>query len=137
MAYDQGLAERLRALCEQRRGVTEKAMFGGVAFLLEGKMFVGIVKDELMVRVGKDAHDEALARPHARTMDFTGRPMRGYVFVSPPGFAEDRDLARWFERALAHVATLVEGAVEGKSKKATPGTRRKPARSGAATRRRS
>lgn len=106
MAYDEGLAERLRALLDERPGVTEKAMFGGVAFLLDGKMFVGIVKDELMARVGPDAHEAALRQPHARTMDFTGRPMRGYVFVAPEGFAEDAALQRWVERAIEHVRTL-------------------------------
>lgn len=106
MAYDLGLAERLRELLDGRRGVAEKAMFGGVAFLLDGKMFVGIVKDELMVRVGEPAHDEAVRRPHARTMDFTGRPMRGYVFVRPEGVEDDAVLASWVEQAHQHVATL-------------------------------
>ncbi len=69
-------------------------------------MFVGIVKDELMVRVGPDAHEAALGEPHARTMDFTGRPMRGYVFVAPAGYAEDPVLRRWVDRGLAHVETL-------------------------------
>lgn len=123
MAYDQGLAERLRALLDGRRGVTEKAMFGGVAFLLDGKMFVGIVKDELMVRVGAEAHDEAQARPHARTMDFTGRPMRGYVFVAPEGFSEDHVLARWVEQAHAHVGTL---PAKAHPKKSSPAKRPAP-----------
>jgi len=81
MAYDTGLAERIRDLVAGRQGVTEKAMFGGLAWMLNGKRFVGIVGDELMARVGPKAHDAAVARPHARVMDFTGRPMRGYVFV--------------------------------------------------------
>ena len=115
MAYDQGLAERLRELLDARRGVTEKAMFGGVCFLLGGRMFIGIVKDELMVRVGPDAHDDALGEPHARTMDFTGRPMRGYVFVAPPGFEDDRVLGRWIDRAYQHVVTLPEKG-EGKAR---------------------
>jgi len=73
MAYDEGLAERIRALLEDERGVTEKKMFGGVAFLLDGKMFVGIVKHDLMVRVGPDRYQESLRRRHARPMDFTSR----------------------------------------------------------------
>lgn len=108
MAYDEGLAERVReVLRESRIAATEKKMFGGVAWLFGGSMGVGIVKEELMVRVGPAAHDDALTRPHARTMDFTGKPMRGYVFVKPAGFAADRDLERWvregaqFARALA------------------------------------
>jgi TfoX/Sxy family transcriptional regulator of competence genes len=122
MAYDQGLAERLRALLDGRTGVTEKAMFGGVCFLLHGKMFVGIVKDELMVRVGEQAHDDAIRRPHARVMDFTGRPMRGYVFVAPEGFEEDDALARWVEQAHAHAGTLPEKKARSRS----PATKRAP-----------
>jgi TfoX/Sxy family transcriptional regulator of competence genes len=106
MAYDQGLAARIRDELADRDGVTEKQMFGGIAYLLEGKMFVGIVGDELMVRVGPDADDEALERPHVRPMDFTGRPMKGYVFVAPKGVTEDSVLRDWIERALRHVATL-------------------------------
>ena len=85
MSYDETLAERIRKALEHRRDVTEKKMFGGLAFLLEGSMFCGIVKDELMVRVGTARYEEALTEPHVRPMDFTGRPARGYVFVAPPG----------------------------------------------------
>ena len=137
MAYDAGLAERMRELLVGRRGVIEKAMFGGVAFLLDGKMFVGIAKSELMVRVGPEAYEDALRDPHARTMDFTGRPMRGYVFVAPAGFEEDEALARWIDRSAAHVATLP--AKEAKrpaakrplpvaAKPASPGKKRKSTR---------
>lgn len=107
MAYDEKLAERIRkVLGGKRKGVTEKQMFGGVAFLLDGKMFVGIVKDELMVRVGPDGHEKAIAKPHARTMDFTGRPMKGYVFVKPEGLTRDAALATWVDWAADHIATL-------------------------------
>lgn len=107
MAYDEKLAERIRkVLGGTRKRVAEKEMFGGIAFLLDGKMFVGIVKDELMVRVGKDAHEKAIAKPHARTMDFTGRPMKGYVFVKPAGLAKDAALAAWVDQAAAHAAAL-------------------------------
>jgi TfoX/Sxy family transcriptional regulator of competence genes len=109
MAYDEGLAERLREMLEGRKGVTEKKMFGGVCYLLHGKMFVGIVKDSLMVRVGPAAHADALRQPHARVMDFTGRPMKGYVFVAPDGFDSDRELRAWVDRALAFVSTLAAG----------------------------
>lgn len=94
------------AFTDRRGGAPLTDTFGGVAFLLDGKMFVGIVKDELMVRVGPDAHEAALGEPHARTMDFTGRPMRGYVFVAPAGYAEDPVLRQWVDRGLAHVETL-------------------------------
>ncbi len=106
MAYDEGLAERLAEILARRKGVTSKKMFGGLCYLLGGKMFVGIVKDTLMVRVGPAAYADALAQPHAREMDFTGKPMKGYVFVAPAGFDSERDLRAWVDRALAFVATL-------------------------------
>lgn len=81
-------------------------MFGGVAFLLDGKMFCGIVKSELMVRVGPDRHNEALLNPGARTMDFTGRPMRGYVFVAPEGCRTAASLAGWVKWGADFAATL-------------------------------
>ena len=106
MAYDEGLAERLRELVQERPGIGEKKMFGGLCFLSRGYMFVGIVGEALMARVGPDAYGKALRRPHARPMDFTGKPMKGYVFVDPPGYEEDRDLKRWVEESLKFVGTL-------------------------------
>lgn len=81
-------------------------MFGGLAFLSRGHMFVGIAKEALMVRVGPAAYAEALRRAHTREMDFTGRPMKGYVFVDPPGFERDEDLAYWVLAGHSFVATL-------------------------------
>jgi hypothetical protein len=106
MAYDARLATRVRDAVAGRRGVTEQAMFGGLAFLLDGKMFCGVLGSELLARVGPDAHDDAMARPHVRIMDFTGRPMRGYVFVGAEAIARDADLARWVGDCAAHVKTL-------------------------------
>jgi TfoX/Sxy family transcriptional regulator of competence genes len=106
MAYDQGLAQRLREVLEEQLDVTEKTMFGGIAFLLHGSMFVGIVHDDLMVRVGPAEHAAALARPHARPMDFAGRPMNGYVYVAPEGMESDAALAGWVHLALRFVSTL-------------------------------
>ncbi len=102
MAYDEGLAERIREHFEGDPRVSEKKMFGGVAFLVNGNMAAGIIRDELMVRVGPDAHELAAALPHARPMDFTGRPMRGFVQVAPAGFEEDADLAAWLARGVRH-----------------------------------
>jgi TfoX/Sxy family transcriptional regulator of competence genes len=82
----------------------EKKMFGGLTFMVAGRMACGVVHDELMVRVGPDGHDAALAEPHTRPMDFTGRPMRGMVYVDPAGVASDADLASWLDRAIS-VAT--------------------------------
>src|SRR5215468_5675464 len=106
MAYDEMLEERIRRTVGGRVGVTEKKMFGGIAFLHAGKMFCGIVKDDLMVRVGPDRHEEALGEPHVRPMDFTGRPMKGYVFVAPGGYESDTALEKWVRWALAFVETV-------------------------------
>ena len=106
MAYDPKLAERVRRAVARKRGVTEKAMFGGVAFLLNGKMFCGVSSDDLMVRVGPERHEEALRRPHVRPMDFTGRPMKGYVFVGTAGCGTQRQVEGWVAKGTAFVATL-------------------------------
>ena len=97
MAYDEALASRVREVLGTRRGVTEKKMFGGLAFLFHGKMFCGIAKDDLMVRVGPERYEEALGRPHVRPMDFTRRPMKGYVFVGPAECRTRRAIAPWVE----------------------------------------
>jgi hypothetical protein len=106
MAYDEGLAERIRAVLDGDARVTEKRVFGGIAFLLDGKMFVGVVKDELMVRVGPAGYEGALQDRHARAMDFTGRPMAGYVFVAPEGTSEEAALGRWVGLGRSFAATL-------------------------------
>jgi TfoX/Sxy family transcriptional regulator of competence genes len=100
MAYDEGLAQRIRELLEDDPRVAEKKMFGGVAFLVDGHMACGIIRDELMVRVGPEAHAEAIAQPYARPMDFTKRPMRGFVQVTSAGFEADADLASWVARGV-------------------------------------
>jgi TfoX/Sxy family transcriptional regulator of competence genes len=105
MAYDEGLAERIRSVLSD---VTEKRMFGGLAFLVAGRMSVGIVKDELMVRIGPERYEELLAKPHARAMDFTGRPMKGFLFIAPEGFEADADLERWVEDAVSYALTVSE-----------------------------
>ena len=106
MAYDEALAERVRRALGRRDDISERAMFGGLAFLVDGKMFVGVNADDLMVRVGPDRHAEALALPHVRPMDFTGRPMRGYVFVNRSGVADDRAVAAWVAWSVAYVSAL-------------------------------
>ncbi len=95
MPYDEGLAERLREIFMDRQGVVEKKMFGGLAFMLRGHMCCGIVNDTLMARVGPDQYEEALSRPCAREMDFTGRPLKGFIYVAPEGFESDADLHIW------------------------------------------
>src|SRR5215468_1498140 len=101
MAYDEKLADRIRQAVGPRPDVTEKKMFGGVAFLLDGKMFVGIVKDDLMVRVGPERYEAALAEANVRPMDFTGRPMNGYVFVAPGGSRTEKAVKKWTDRGAA------------------------------------
>jgi hypothetical protein len=103
--YDERLAQRIRDVISRDAEVEERKMFGGIAFMVDSKMVVGIVGDELMVRLGPDAFTEALGQPHVRPMDFTGRPMAGFVFVAPAGTREAA-LERWIERARAYVATV-------------------------------
>ena len=106
MAYDEKLAERVRRALSGREGLSERKMFGGIAYMLDGNMFCGIVKDQLMVRVGPERYDDALARPHAAPMDFTGRAMRGMVYVEPEGCRSDEVLQWWVGQGLAFAATL-------------------------------
>lgn len=81
-------------------------MFGGICFMVCGHMSCGTVKDELVVRVGPDAYEDALGRPHARPMDFTNRPLRGFVFVAKEGIANQRSLAVWVGRGVAFAESL-------------------------------
>ena len=105
MAYDETLANRIRDAVEHRDGVTERKMFGGLAFMLDGHMFCGVVGDELMLRLGREQAEAALGRPHVRPMDFTGKPMAGMVFVASEGL-RGAALRRWLDRAAAFVGTL-------------------------------
>lgn len=102
MAFDEELAARLRDLTAERSDVEEKKMFGGLAFLVGGHMAFGIVGDDLMVRVGPEGHEDALARPHTRPMDFTGRPSRGMVYVSRKGLEGRAALRAWVERGIRY-----------------------------------
>ena len=106
MAFDEGLAQRIREALAAERGVSEKRMFGGIAFLLNGNMAVGVVKDSLMVRVGPDKYETLVAKPNAREMDFTGKPMRGFVYVGSEGLLSDEDLTRWIGDGTAYARSL-------------------------------
>lgn len=105
MAYDETLAARVRTLLASRSDVSERKMFGGLTFLVGGNMCCGVNDDELIVRLDPEREDEALARPHARPMDFTGRPMRGFVTVRPEGLDDER-LRQWVGDAVARAASL-------------------------------
>lgn len=106
MAFDEGLAERIRDLLLAHPGITEKKMFGGVAFMLNRHMFVGILGDALMARVGPDAYAKALQQPHVREMDFTGKPLKGYVYVAAEGVVSDEALEQWVARCARFVESL-------------------------------
>jgi TfoX/Sxy family transcriptional regulator of competence genes len=106
LAHDEQLAERVRGIQKRRRGLSEKKMFGGLSFLLNGNMCCGIVDDRLMVRVGPDAYETALPSQHATEMDFTGKPLTGYVYVSPAGIRADDDLRSWVEQAIEFARSL-------------------------------
>ncbi|HJV25624.1 MAG TPA: TfoX/Sxy family protein [Aromatoleum sp.] len=106
MAFDAGLAERLRDLFRERHDVVEKRMFGGLAFMLGEHMCVGILGDALLARVGAEGYEDALHARHVHPMDFTGRPMKGFVVVEPAGFESDADLAHWVERCMVFVRSL-------------------------------
>ena len=106
MAYDEGVAQRIREYLEGRDDVVEKKMFGGIAFMVFGNMCCGVVDDTLMARVGPDEYAQTLELPYARAMDFTGKPLRGFIYVDPEGFADDGDLSIWIERCLSFISIL-------------------------------
>jgi hypothetical protein len=106
MAYDEGLAERIRERTVDRSALSERKMFGGLCFMLDSNMCFGIVGSELMVRVGPDAYEETVALEHAREMDFTGRSMKGMVYVGEAGLSEDEDLDAWLDRGTSYAASL-------------------------------
>ena len=106
MPYNEGLAQRVRATLAAHAAVDERKMFGGLTFMLNGHMCCGIVRDELMVRVGPDQYADAIVQPHARQMDFTGRPMRGMIMVAPAGLESDADLGAWVQRGVAFTSGL-------------------------------
>lgn len=106
MAYDEKLASRIQKLFSKRKAVTEKKMFGGIAFMLRGNMCCGVVKDKLMLRVGPEQYEILLREPHAGPMDFTGRPLAGFLYVGPQGIRTDDALHSWVQRAIDFVLTL-------------------------------
>ena len=106
MAYDEKLADRIRKVLARHKALTERKMFGGIAFMLRGKMCCGVLKNDLVVRVGPEHYEKALSRPHARPMDFTGRPIKGFVFVSSGGYQTDKVLAKWVKQAVDFALSL-------------------------------
>ena len=106
MPYDEGLAERIREMLGMRPDLSEKKMFGGLCLLINGNMACGITGEDLMVRVGPDDYEEALAEIYSRPKDFTGKPLRGFVYVDPEGFEADDDLKEWVGRGVAFAESL-------------------------------
>lgn len=106
MAFDEGLAQRVREVLTDTEGLAEKRMFGGLAWLLDGNMAVAVLGPELVVRVGPDVYDEVLAERGVRPFDFTGRPMRGWVLVEQDATGEEAELTAWIVRGLAFARSL-------------------------------
>lgn len=106
MAYDEGLAQRVREILEEKPGFVEKKMFGGICFLLHGNMACGILDYDIIVRVGPEKYENALTLPHARVFDFTGRPMKGWVMVSHEGHESDEELFGWIQKGVDFAMSL-------------------------------
>ena len=106
MAYDLALGERIARLLKYRKRIVQKQMFGGVCFMLNGHMCCGVAGKKLMVRVGPARYEAALCRPHARPMDITGRPLRGFIFVLPPGTSTQPSLKAWLELGFTYANSL-------------------------------
>jgi TfoX/Sxy family transcriptional regulator of competence genes len=106
VSYDEHLAGRIRVALSGRADVVERKMFGGLCFMVNGAMCCGLTKSDFMVRVGPAEYEAALAEPHARPMDFTGRPLKGMVYVAAEGLRTDAALARWVRRGIAFVTGM-------------------------------
>jgi len=106
MVYDEGLAQRVRELISDHPGYKEKKMFGGIGFLIHGNMACGVIRDDLIIRVGADNYTESLLKPHVELFDITGRAMTGWVIVKEPGYRNDQDLDSWTSQGLDYALTL-------------------------------
>ncbi len=116
VSYDEVLAARIRRVLSARSDVVEKKMFGGLCFMVSGAMCCGLIKTDLIVRVGPTHQAEALAQPFTRPMDFTGRTSKGVIYVDAGGARTDAEVMKWVDRALAFLA---EKAARGAPKKRT------------------
>jgi TfoX/Sxy family transcriptional regulator of competence genes len=106
MAYDEAVAERLRKVLARRKGVNEKKMFGGIAFLMNGNMCCGVVDKNIVLRLGNEGAEKALDEKHTRVMDFTGTPLASMVYLRPAGYETEEDLRGWVKRAVDFTRTL-------------------------------
>lgn len=122
MAFDPSLAERIRKVMNDRTDLVEKPMFGGLCFMIRGHMCCGIIDSTLMVRLAPDDADTLIEEPHVRPMDFTGRPMRGYLFVDAEGLATASSLRTWVTRCVRFVETMpIKAASKQRPRRATTG----------------
>lgn len=117
MAYDEALAERVRRALKSEKKVVERKMFGGMAFLLDGKMSLGILGEDLVVRVSSEEQDKLLRYPHVRPMDFTGRPMKGFLYVGPKAVSSGAALGAWVKRGVTFAKSLPAKTKSSRKKK--------------------
>ena len=106
MAFDENLAARIRTAVARKKGIEEKKMFGGLGFLLNGNMLVGVWKKSMIVRLGPDEGQEALLELHVKPFDITGKPMKGWVMVEPDGVVDDSEVKKWVQRAIKFVGKM-------------------------------
>ena len=106
MVYDEKLVGRIRKIICKDRHVTEKHMFGGLSFMYGKKMFCGVLKDDLVLKMSHEQWENALKKPNVRPMDFTGKPMKGFVYVNKKGCKPDKDLRKWVELSMNYASTI-------------------------------
>lgn len=114
MAFDEKLANRIRKIIENIDGVSEKKMFGGLCFLINGNMVFGLTNEDLMIRVEPDSYEKTLSLPYVRKMDFTGKPLKGFLYVGPKGTSNTKDLKKWILKGIDFATSL---PVKNKDKK--------------------
>jgi TfoX/Sxy family transcriptional regulator of competence genes len=100
MPFDEKLANRVRRILEKVEGLSEKKMFGGLCFLINGNMALGLVNEDLMIRVEPESYDKLLSQPNVRKMDFTGRPLKGFLYIGAKGTESDKDLRKWVLKSV-------------------------------------
>ncbi len=125
MSYDEDLFQRIAGLLKRKKGIEPKKMFGGICFMHCGNMLCGIDGRRLMVRVGPDQHDRALSLKHAKVMDITGKPMKGFIFVSEDVYKTDKGLSKWLDLGLIFTTTLPPKKIQKKKAKTINNKRRK------------
>lgn len=106
MSFDENLASRVRKLLARHHSVNERKMFGGLCFMVNGHMCCGVIKQNLVIRIGPENYDEALSKPHVRKMDFTGRALKGFIYVDADGYQSDESLKNWIKTGLKFVSSL-------------------------------